>query len=97
MKIVSVILLALLSITIINGQKKDTIQSEVVHNLPSDNAVYNKIEVSRDSLVKALQIELDRAIKLQEENQRYYEIELESDRAVIRKQKELILTLLKDR
>jgi len=94
MKIVSVICLALLSLTFIRGQKNDTIKQERVDNLP--NNVDKKIEVKHDSVVIELQKELNKAVKLQEENQRLYEQELESDRAVIAKQKELIITLLKN-
>jgi len=95
MKIVSVICLTFLSLAFIRGQKNDTIKTEKFDNLPNINAD-RKIDVKSDSVVIELQKELDKAVKLQEENQRLYELELESDRAVIKKQKELIITLLKN-
>lgn len=94
MRIVSLICLALLSFVFIKGQKNDSVKVEIIDNIPHKD---NKIEDTNDSVVGILQEELNKAIKLQEENRRLYEVELESDRAVIAKQKELILTLLKDR
>lgn len=48
-----------------------------------------------DSAVNELERNIEEIKKLQEEDNKYYQMELESDQMVIEKQKKLILTLLK--
>lgn len=97
MKIISVILLALItSFVIIKGQNRhDTIQ-ERIDNLPNviDNNEVRQSEI--DSLAIQLQKELEKAIELQRLDEQYRQRELDSENKLIQEQKKLIITLLEN-
>ena len=93
MKTISVLTLSLIaSLIFIKGQ--DTIKEKHIPNEVEVNRVAT-VEMKVDSIVMELQRDIERVKALQEEDKKYYQMELESDQMVIEKQKELILTLLK--
>ena len=93
MKTISVLTLSLIaSLIFIKGQ--DTIKEKHISNEVEVNQLAI-VEMKVDSIVIELQRDIERVKALQEEDKKYYQMELESDQMVIEKQKELILTLLK--
>lgn len=94
MKIVSVLSFSLIaSFIYIKGQ--DSIKNRRIDHQPNVNKG-QVVEVGKvDSLVVELNKATEELLRLQEEDKRYYQMELESDQMVINAQKELIITLLK--
>lgn len=90
MKIVSVISLFVFGALLIKGNQNDTIQTRIDH-LPTIHVIDNKV----DSIVYALNKEVEKVKELQEADKKYYQMELESDQKVMQAQRELVLTLLK--
>lgn len=93
MKTISVLTLTLIaSLIFIKGQ--DTIKEKHIPTNVEIERVAN-VEMKVDSIVMELQRDIERVKALQEEDKKYYQMELESDQAVIEAQRELVLTLLK--
>lgn len=90
MKIVSIISLFVFGGLLIKGNQNDTIQTRIDH-LPKIHVIDNKV----DSIVDALNKEVEKVKELQEADKKYYQMELESDQKVMQAQRELVLTLLK--
>lgn len=97
MKTFSILFLVFItSFVLIKGQRNDTIKDVRIDNLPNIERQNEVIKNDLDSLAERLEIELKKAMELQNKNDKFRQKEIESETKLIKAQEELIITLLEN-